>query len=171
MKCFLKNYYYFYIAHCGSIDVPYSTTLVCTPTNIGGPAGAGASMWALTSSNLFIDPSVVKGNLILVARPFYLPLSPVWSSRTQAEMAAVRGVLLDESVLLSDDGDDGPLLKPGAEAVLRRLRYSDLRVVWYLSEGTHFLVGYLVPEQWFTENFLLPYELWVCIWGNSASFF
>ncbi|XP_042393302.1 inositol-tetrakisphosphate 1-kinase 6-like [Zingiber officinale] len=43
-------------------------------------------------------------------------------------MGAVRGVLLDESVLLSDDGDDGPLLKPGAEAVLRRLRYSDLRV-------------------------------------------
>ncbi|KAG6506752.1 hypothetical protein ZIOFF_032081 [Zingiber officinale] len=43
-------------------------------------------------------------------------------------MGAVRGVILDESVLLSDDGDDGPLLKPGAEAVLRRLRYSDLRV-------------------------------------------
>ncbi|XP_018676593.2 inositol-tetrakisphosphate 1-kinase 6-like isoform X3 [Musa acuminata AAA Group] len=43
-------------------------------------------------------------------------------------MGAVRGVLLDESVLLSDDGSGNPRLKPGAEVLLRRLRYSNLRV-------------------------------------------
>ncbi|RRT84747.1 hypothetical protein BHE74_00005007 [Ensete ventricosum] len=43
-------------------------------------------------------------------------------------MGAVGGVLLDESVLLSDDGSGNPRLKPGAEILLRRLRYSNLRV-------------------------------------------
>ncbi|WOL17888.1 inositol-tetrakisphosphate 1-kinase 6 isoform X1 [Canna indica] len=43
-------------------------------------------------------------------------------------MGAVRGVLLDESVLLSDDVSGSPCLKPGVEGVLRRLRYSNLRI-------------------------------------------
>ncbi|URD77640.1 Inositol 1, 3, 4-trisphosphate 5/6-kinase [Musa troglodytarum] len=47
-------------------------------------------------------------------------------------MGAVRGVLLDESVLLSDDGSGNPRLKPGAEVLLRRLRYSNLRVAIFL---------------------------------------
>lgn len=43
-------------------------------------------------------------------------------------MSGVRGVVLDESVLLAGDDENGNIsLRPGAEYLLRKLRYSNLR--------------------------------------------
>lgn len=45
-------------------------------------------------------------------------------------MGGVR-VLLDESILLAEDEGTNPSLRSGSEALLRRLRFSKLCVVYY----------------------------------------
>lgn len=67
-------------------------------------------------------------------------------------MYGVKGIVLDASILLKsgDDENGSPSLRPDADYVLRKLRYSNIFTVkistfsWFFC---HFIVFYLILER------------------------
>ncbi|XP_019100617.1 PREDICTED: inositol 1,3,4-trisphosphate 5/6-kinase 4 isoform X2 [Camelina sativa] len=68
--------------------------------------------------------------LYIFAKSFFLSFVPQWRRKREREMGrrAIKGVLLDESVLFSPESDDSsPRLRDSVPSLLRLLRYSMIR--------------------------------------------